>query len=79
MKILLFGKIREDYSKSEINLEIEENSNFLNILKSLNIDLSSYKNLMFSLNKEYISCEYINTLSIKNTDIIALIPAINAG
>ena len=81
MKILLFGKIREDYCNTELNLEIDNNVTFDRILDMINkhIDLNLYNNLMYSLNHEYIQHDHFTYTAVNNNDIIAIIPPINAG
>ena len=83
MKILLFGKIREDFSNYELNLEIDNNDNvtFDRVLDMINkhIDLNLYNNLMYSLNHEYVQYDNFTFTTVNNNDIIAIIPPINAG
>ena len=81
MKVLLFGKIREDYSNSELNLEIDNNVTFDIIFNMINkhINLNLYNNLMYSLNHEYVHYENFSETIVNNNDIIAIIPPINAG
>jgi molybdopterin converting factor small subunit len=81
MKVLLFGKIREDYSNSELNLEIDNNITFDTILNMINqhINLNLYNNLMYSLNHEYVQYDNFSDTKVNNNDIIAIIPPINAG
>lgn len=81
MKVLLFGKIREDYSNAELNLEIDNNITYDRILNMINehINLNLYNNLMYSLNHEYIQYDNFSDTKVNNNDIIAIIPPINAG
>lgn len=85
MKVLLFGKIREDYQKSYIELnDYDKNDNLtffelINILNNKYINLNNYNNIMFSLNHEYINKENMNSIIMNKNDIIGIIPPINAG
>ena len=81
MKVLLFGKIREDYSYAELNLEIDNNITFDTILNMINqhINLNLYNNLMYSLNHEYVQYDNFSDTKVNNNDVIAIIPPINAG
>ena len=71
MKILLFGKIREDFSNSELNLEIDNNVTFDKILNiiSKRIDLNLYNNLMYSLNHEYVHYDNFSDTKVNNNAI----------
>ena len=85
MKILLFGKLCNDFGITEFYINSKNIKNekvtFNDVLNEINkrINLETYKNLMYGLNHEYLYVKDYNNTIVSEDDIIAIIPPINAG
>lgn len=78
LKVLFFGITADVVGEKSISLETPDNSTIENLRKQLSDrypKLSDYKSFSVALNMEYAE----DTASLKNGDVVALIPPVSGG
>tara|TARA_B110000008_G_C16781321_1_gene488811 strand:- start:397 stop:642 length:246 start_codon:yes stop_codon:yes gene_type:complete len=79
IEILFFGKILELINKSKIVVNVDNDTQLINIINKINEKyplLKNIQNIMYAVNNEYI---YDYNIKINENDVIAYIPPISGG
>jgi len=78
IEILLFGILRDVVGENKLSKEVVSGITLENLRQDLSVtypDLRQYQNYSIAVNETYAE----NTYSIKENDIVALIPPVSGG